>query len=69
MLLWLDSLSVDISWCEIKIRVESVGEGGGGVLRRKEEEEDAKGTMTDGHWRRGEEEGIRAGVGGHWHRL
>lgn len=27
--------------------------------------------MTDGHWRRGEEEeeGIRAGVGGHWHRF
>lgn len=23
--------------------------------------------MTDGHWRRGEEEGIRVGVGGHWH--
>lgn len=23
--------------------------------------------MTDGHCRRGEEEGIRVGVGGHWH--
>lgn len=34
-----------------------------------EEEEDVKGTMTDGHWRRGEEEGIRVGVGGHWHRF
>lgn len=24
---------------------------------------------ADGHWRREEEEGIRAGVGGHWHRF
>lgn len=39
----------------------------GGV--RRGEEEDSEGTMTDGHWRRGEEEGIRAGVGGHWHRF
>ena len=36
---------------------------------RRGEEEDGEGTMTDGHWRRGEEEGIRAGVGGHWHRF
>lgn len=26
-----------------------------------------KRTMTDGLWRRGGEEGIRVGVGGHWH--
>lgn len=25
--------------------------------------------MTDGHWRRGEEEGMRVGVGGYWHRF
>ncbi len=41
--------------------------GRGGWRVRRGEEEDGKGTMTDGHWRRGEEEGIRVGVGGHWH--
>lgn len=44
----------------------------GGVEERRGkrgEEEVGKGTMTDGHWRRGEEEGIRVGVGGHWHRF
>lgn len=43
-------------------------EGSGGEERRVEEE-DVKGTMTDGHWKRGEEERIRVGVGGHWHRF
>ena len=38
---------------------QSRGSGGG-------EGEDGKETMTDGHWRRGEEEGIRVGVGGGW---
>lgn len=59
---------VDISWSEIKIKAEGLVGGGrveGGVTGG--EEEDAKETMTDGHWRRGEEEGIRVGVGGHWH--
>ena len=54
---------VDISWSEIKIKAEGLGEEG----RERGEEEDGKETMTDGHWRRGEEEGIRVGVGGHWH--
>lgn len=39
----------------------------GDQQERRAEEEDGKETMTDGHWSRGEEEGIRAGVGGHWH--
>lgn len=39
----------------------------GDQQERRAEEEDGKETMTDGHWSRGEEEEIRAGVGGHWH--
>lgn len=55
---------VDISWSEIKIKAERLW----GVQRRAlARRKDGKETMTDGHWRRGEEEGIRAGVGGHWH--